>query len=55
MQPRTLSSPDSPMGKIITSLTVINRVDQANTEDGLLPSDKIRSVTLNNVLVDSAS
>lgn len=43
------------MGKILTSLTIINRVDQANAEDGVISKDHIRSVTLNNVLVDTGA
>jgi clan AA aspartic protease len=53
MQPQT-QRPDS-MGKVITRLTVINRVDQANAENGLIPSDQVRSVTLDNVLVDTGA
>ncbi len=43
------------MGKILTPLTIINRVDQANAEDGVISEDHIRSVTLNTVLVDTGA
>jgi clan AA aspartic protease len=43
------------MGKIITSLTVTNRIDQANAEDGLMPAEQVRSMTLDNVLVDTGA
>ncbi|MGB0564768.1 MAG: aspartyl protease family protein [Spirulinaceae cyanobacterium] len=44
-----------PTGKIITTLTITNRIDQANAEDGLIEPDRIRSVTLKNVLVDTGA
>jgi clan AA aspartic protease len=43
------------MGKIYTSLTVINRADQIRAEDGTLSGDQIRSITLDNVLVDTGA
>lgn len=43
------------MGKILTSLTITNRIDQALAEDGKLPLDQVRSVTLDNVLVDTGA
>jgi clan AA aspartic protease len=43
------------MGKIITQLTVINRVDEANAAQGLIPPDTVRSVTLEDVLVDTGA
>jgi predicted aspartyl protease len=41
------------MGKVLTSLTVINRADQVLEENGFITSEKVRSVHLKNVLVDS--
>jgi len=41
------------MGKVTTRLTVTNRIDQANAANGLIPADRVRSVTLENVLVDT--
>ena len=43
------------MGKVFTNLTVINRADQIRAEDGTISPDKIRSITLNNVLVDTGA
>ncbi|MFM7351733.1 MAG: aspartyl protease, partial [Microcystis aeruginosa] len=41
------------MGKIYTSITVINRADQIRAEDGIIAPEQIRSLTLENVLVDT--
>ncbi len=43
------------MGKVLTTLTVTNRIDQALAEDGKLPPAEVRSVTLDNVLVDTGA
>jgi clan AA aspartic protease len=43
------------MGKVLTSLLVTNRIDQALSEDGRLPLEQVRFVTLNNVLVDTGA
>lgn len=43
------------MAKIATALVVTNRIDQANAEDGLIPEERVRCVTLNNVLVDTGA
>ena len=43
------------MGKIYTSITVTNRIDQANAEDGVIPPEKVRSITLSDVLVDTGA
>lgn len=43
------------MGKVLTNLTVINRVDQAFAEAGYIPEEEIRSLTLENVLVDTGA
>jgi clan AA aspartic protease len=43
------------MGKVTTTLTVTNRIDQANAANGLISGDQIRSVTLENVLVDTGA
>jgi len=43
------------MGKIFTTITVTNRIDQANAEDGLIPAGTVRSVTLSDVLVDTGA
>jgi predicted aspartyl protease len=46
---------ETPMGKVLTSLTVINRADQILAERNIISTDEIRSVTLNNVLVDTGA
>jgi hypothetical protein len=43
------------MGKILTSLTIINRADQWAVSRGLLTQDQVRSVNLENVLVDTGA
>ena len=39
------------MGKILTRLTITNRVDQIRAAYGNIPADAVRSVTLDDVLV----
>ncbi|MEM9212995.1 MAG: aspartyl protease family protein [Cyanobacteria bacterium P01_F01_bin.150] len=48
-------SETSDMGRVLTTLTVTNRIDEANAETGLLPAEKVRSVTLNDVSVDTGA
>ena len=43
------------MGKVITTLVITNRLDEAKAEDGLIPMEQVRSVTLENVLVDTGA
>lgn len=43
------------MGKVLTSLTVTNRIDQARAKAGDLADDQVRSIHLENVLVDSGA
>ncbi|MEG3900267.1 MULTISPECIES: retroviral-like aspartic protease family protein [unclassified Microcoleus] len=50
-----LVTDNTSMGKIITALTVTNRIDQANVERGIIPAEQVRSVTLDNVLVDTGA
>jgi clan AA aspartic protease len=45
----------TPMGKIVTPLTVTNRLDQARLAAGEITADQVRSVSLDNVLVDSGA
>jgi clan AA aspartic protease len=45
----------SQMGKVLTSLTVINHADQIRAEYGNISPEQIRSVTLENVLVDTGA
>ena len=48
-------STDPQMGKIFTPLIVTNRIDQANARNGLIPDEKVRSINLKNVLVDTGA
>lgn len=43
------------MGKVLASLTVINRLDEGKAEDGFIPLEQVRSVQLDNVLVDTGA
>lgn len=43
------------MGKVSVTLTIINRADQIRAEDGTIPVEQIRSVTLKDVLVDTGA
>ena len=45
----------SQMGKVLTSLTVINRADQIRAEDGTISPEQVRSVMLENILVDKGA
>ncbi|MEM8637509.1 MAG: aspartyl protease family protein [Cyanobacteria bacterium P01_G01_bin.54] len=46
---------ETQMGRIITTLIITNRIDQANAERGLISSEDVRSLTLDNVLVDTGA
>ncbi len=43
------------VGKILTRLTITNRADEITAARGYVPADQIRSVTLENVLVDTGA
>lgn len=43
------------MGKVFTTITIINRAYQIRAEDGTINPEKIRSITLKNVLVDTGA
>ncbi|MEM6840262.1 MAG: aspartyl protease, partial [Cyanobacteria bacterium P01_C01_bin.120] len=43
------------MGRVLTKLTVINRIDQANAKRGLISEKQIRSLELQEVLVDTGA
>ncbi len=49
------TSTDTPMGKIITTLTIINRADQILASRQVISQDEVRSLTLDNVLVDTGA
>ncbi|MFM6189514.1 MAG: hypothetical protein ACKPEN_15210 [Planktothrix sp.] len=40
------------MGKVLTTLTIINRSEQILAEVGVISEEQIRSIILKNVLVD---
>jgi clan AA aspartic protease len=44
-----------PMGKIITTLAITNRLDEGIAERGLIAHDEVRSITVDNVLVDTGA
>jgi clan AA aspartic protease len=46
---------ENQMGKVLTNLTVINRADQLFAEAGYILEEQIRSVTLEDVLVDTGA
>jgi clan AA aspartic protease len=50
-----LSTANDQMGKITTTLTVTNRADQILAARGIIPLDEVRSITLQNVLVDTGA
>mgnify|MGYP001800253501 FL=1 len=43
------------MGKVLTELTITNRADQVISQRGLITDGQVRSVTLQNVLVDTGA
>ena len=43
---------ETPMGKAIATLVIKNRLDEGKAEDGLIPMEQVRYVTLENVWVD---
>ncbi len=49
------STSTEPMGRIITTLIITNRLDQGLAERGLMPGEDVRTITLRNVLVDTGA
>ncbi|WP_375514153.1 hypothetical protein [uncultured Nostoc sp.] len=43
------------MGKLTTTITITNQIDQTLPERGFIPTEQIRSITLHNVLVDTGA
>ena len=43
------------MGKVTTTIKVTNQIDQTLAERGFIPNEQIRSITLDNVLVDTGA
>ncbi len=50
----TLSKTEK-MGKVTTTITITNQIDQTLAERGFIPSEQIRSITLHHVLVDTGA
>ena len=50
-----LSTAKTKMGRIIITLTITNRIDQGLAARGIITLDEVRSLTLNNVLVDTGA
>jgi predicted aspartyl protease len=43
------------MGKVTTTITITNQIDQTLAERGFIPAEQIRSITLHDVLVDTGA
>lgn len=43
------------MGKVLTTLTIINRADQILAKAGVISEEEVRFITLHNVLVDTGA
>jgi predicted aspartyl protease len=52
---RMLNIDRAKMGKVMTTITVINYVDQVLAERGFIQSEEVRSITLNDVIVDTGA
>ena len=50
-----ITTTDTEMGKVLTTLIVTNRADQILAEAGVMEEEQVRSVTLKNVLVDTGA
>jgi clan AA aspartic protease len=46
---------DETMGKVFTTITITNRADEIRAEDGTISPERIRSMTVENVLVDTGA
>jgi predicted aspartyl protease len=51
----TDSPPRETMGKVLTTLTIVNAADQIRAEDGTIAPEKVRSAELGDVLVDTGA
>ncbi|MDZ8227824.1 aspartyl protease family protein [Nostoc sp. ChiVER01] len=49
------NSKSEKMGKVTTTITIINQIDQTLAERGFIPTEQIRSITLHDVLVDTGA
>lgn len=43
------------MGKVFATITITNRADQILAKRGVIPASEVRSITLENVLVDTGA
>jgi len=43
------------MGRVTTTITVTNNIDEILAERGFIPVEQIRSITIDNVLVDTGA
>lgn len=43
------------MGRVTTTITVTNHIDEILGERGFIPTEQIRSITIDNVLVDTGA
>ena len=50
-----ITTTDTEMGKVLTTLMVTNRADQILAEAGVIKEEQVRSLTLKNVLVDTGA
>jgi hypothetical protein len=46
---------DKKMGRVTATITVTNEVDKMLAERGFIPAEQIRSITIDNVLVDTGA
>ena len=46
---------ETPTVKVTTTLAIVNLMDRADAERGIIPIEQIRSVTLENLLVDAGA
>jgi len=55
MSTASVSTRERAVGKVVTPLTVTNRLDQGRAAAGDIPQDQVRSVTLDAVIVDTGA
>jgi predicted aspartyl protease len=50
-----LNTNQNKMGKVVTTITVINYVDEVLAERGFIQPEEVRSIVLNDVIVDTGA
>ncbi|QLE57347.1 aspartyl protease [Nostoc sp. TCL26-01] len=50
-----IRSKSEKMGKVTTTITITNQIDQTLAERGFIPVEQVRSITLHDVLVDTGA